>query len=523
MRRTLSTAAQNDGYWEQFTILSTDLEHLSNTFLETEEPATLEALTRELIAARIAQLKALRQAGSAQGRQYRPAESYEVGETLLFPLWGDKRGEVIAVREGNNPEYPAFKVIRVRMDDGSEHEFAAELPGEHPLNDFTLVREEELSEEEVFARYGRQIAEKLKEALTQDENFVSVGGRWFVRDLLLDISPMALNIIEAMLDMQEGGPLRTEALMAEVDLPDEVPEALRNFSLEYALMRDRRFDEVGPAGYALWYLRRMEPKEVLEMPPHLRYVPLPYNRNLLDETMLSLEQIVDDAWAEAPFEGPAEEPIAVTLYYPHLRSGTLPLTPKLARFFPTAQETDHIRFTFIDKLSGERFAGWVVRSGRYVYGLKEWYAQQHVGVGSLIYLSHGEEAGEIVIHVNPFRSKRGEWLRVITVEGHDFSFDTTRYPTYCEFDELAAIGTPDPEAIDALADHLRSIPIESLVERVFRELAALTLQRAVHAVTLYSAVNLFRRIPPAPLLAILASGKPYQPLGDHYWAYRGEN
>ncbi len=519
----MSTAVQNDGYWEQLAILSTDLEHLSNVFLETEEPATLEALTRELIAARIAQLKALREAASQQGRQYRPSESYEVGETLLFPLWGDKRGEVIAVREGNNPQYEAFKVIRVRMDDGSEREFAAELPGEHPLNDFTFVKEETLSEEEVFARYGEHIAEKLKAALSQDENFVSVGGLWFVRDLLLDISPMALNIIEAMLDMQEGGPLRTEALMAEVELPDEVPMTLRRFSLEYALMRDRRFDEVGPAGYALWYLRRMEPKEVLEMPPHLRYVPVPYNRNLLDETMLSLEQIVDDAWAESSFEGTAEEPISVTLYYPHLRSGTLPLTSKLAHFFPTAQETDHIRITFVDGMSGERFAGWVVRSGRYVYGLKEWYDQQHVGVGSYIYLSHGEEPGEVIIKVNPFRSKRGEWLRVITVEDHDFSFDTTRYPTYCEFDELAAIGTPEPEAIDALADYYRSLPIETLVDRVFRELAALTLQRAVHAVTLYSAVNLFRRLPPAPLLSILASGQQYQALGDHYWAYRGEN
>ncbi len=518
----MSTAAQNESYWAQFAILPADLEHLSHYLLEKEEPATLDELTRVLIEGRIAQLQALQQASEARGRQYRPAEHYEVGEKLLFALWGDRYGEVIAVREGRNPEYEPFKVIRVRMDDGKEQEFAAELTAEHPLNDFVILGESTLSAEEVEARYGEEIAGQLSKALVQDENFVTVGGDWFVRDLLLEISPMDLNIIEAMLDMAGGGPLRTEALMEELDLPEEVPEALRRFSLEYALMRDRRFDEVGPAGYALWYLRRMEPKAVLEVPAHLRYVPIPYNRNLLDESMLTLEQIVDDAWAEAPFDGSMEEPMTVTLYYPYLRSGTLPLTPKLTHFFPTAQQTDHIRFTFIDEQSGDAFAGWVVRSGRYVYGLERWYEEHQVGVGSYIDLRHGEEAGEIIIGVRPFRSKRGEWLRVITVEGNDFSFETTRYPTYCEFDDLAAIGVSDPEAIDALAERLRTLPIEAIVERVFRELATLTLQRAVHAATLYSAVNLFRRLPPAPLLAILASGKQYQALGDHYWAYRGE-
>ena len=519
----MSTAAQNESYWAQFSILPTDLEQLSQRLLEKETPATLDELARALVASRLAQLQALREASDARGRKYRPADRYAVGDTILFPLWGDRKGEVIAVREGHNPEYEPFKVIRVRMEDGTEQEFAAELPVEHPLNEMSFLDEEMLSVDEVMERYGEAIVGQLRKALTQSEEFVTVGGRWFVRDLLLDISPVAMNIVEAMLDMASGGPLRTEALLDELDLPDEVPPALRNFSLEYALMRDRRFDEVGPAGYALWYLRRMEPKAVLEVPPHLRYVPVPYDRDRLDEQMLALEQIIDDAWAEAPFAGEMEEPIRVTLFYPHWRSGTLPLTPKLARFFPTAQETDHIRFTFIDGRSGERFAGWVVRSGRYVYGLQAWYEARKVNVGSYIYLSHGEEAGEVVIDVHPFRSRRGEWLRVITVEDNDFSFETTRYPAYCEFDELAAIGTPDPEAIDALAEPLRRLPSDRLVERVFRELAALTLQRVVHATTLYSAVNLFRRLPPAPLLAILASDEHYEALGDHYWVYRGEN
>ncbi len=63
-----------------------------------------------------------------------------------------------------------------------------------------------------------------------------------------------MNIAEAMLDMSGGGPMPTDDLLQEIDLPDEISTPLQAFSLEHALLRDRRFDDVGPSGYALWYL-----------------------------------------------------------------------------------------------------------------------------------------------------------------------------------------------------------------------------------------------------------------------------
>ncbi len=163
----------------------------------------------------------------------------------------------------------------------------------------------------------------------------------------------------------------------------------------------------------------------------------------------------------------------------------------------------------------------MVRSGRYVYGLEEWYAEQQVAPGSFIDVSQGEEPGTIVVGVRSFRSKRGEWLRTVRVGEETFSFEVTRYPVFCEFDELTALGVPDPEALDLLAEQLRRQPLETLVDQVFRELAVLSLQRAVHAKTIHSVLNLFRRLPPGPVLAVLATGQQYVSLGDHYWSYRG--
>jgi len=92
----------------------------------------------------------------------------------------------------------------------------------------------------------------------------------------------------------------------------------------------------------------------------------------------------------------------------------------------------------------------------------------------------------------------------------------------CEFDDLAAAAVDNPEEIDALRQRFERVPLESLLERAFGGLAGLSLQRAVHALTLYSVLNLFRRLPPGPMLAALAVSAKYVSLGDNYWAYRGE-
>ncbi|MGC9356246.1 MAG: hypothetical protein ACP5GX_00165 [Anaerolineae bacterium] len=514
---------KSDQYWEKFSVQPTDLEYLVNLLLEEEEPRSREALTRAVIQHRHQQLVDLAQESLSRGRIYRPGEAYEMGETIIFPHLGNMVGEVIELRPGNNPEYEPFTVVRVQTTEGDEREFAAELPGGHPLDQASYMPAEGADPEEIYQAYGDKVEDLLVQELEGNPSFVRMGYQWFVKELLVDIPPVQLNIAEAMLDMQEGGPLPTRDLLEEMDLPDEIPEPLQLFSLEYALEQDNRFDEVGPAGRALWYLQRMEPQEVLEIPEHLRYVPIPYNRSLLSDTMLSLEGRIDDEWAESSFEGDLEpgETVTVTLLYPHWRSGTLPLTDKLAQLFPTARITDRIRFTFVDGDTDRSFPGWVARSGRYVYGLADFYEEYQVAPGSYVDLRQGEEPGQIVVEVRSFRSKRGEWLRTVTVEDGDFSFEVTRYPVYCEFDELAALGVPDPEAVDALSEDLRRVPLETLVDQVFRKLAVLSLQRAVHSKTLHSVINLLRRVPPAPMQAILAAGQQYVSLGDNYWSYRG--
>lgn len=68
---------------------------------------------------------------------------------------------------------------------------------------------------------------------------------------------------------------------------------LVEFSLNYALQDDERFDEV-VAGQVLWCLRRLEPDFVREIPPQLRYDDVSHDRADLTSEMLALEAQLDD-------------------------------------------------------------------------------------------------------------------------------------------------------------------------------------------------------------------------------------
>ncbi len=102
-----------------------------------------------------------------------------------------------------------------------------------------------------------------------DPDLVRIAGCYFPKSLLIDINQGHLNLSEAILEEVEGGPLPTEKLIEQVEIPPNVNKRLVEFSMDYALQEDNRFDEVGPTGETLWFLRRLEPEWVQNLSPYL--------------------------------------------------------------------------------------------------------------------------------------------------------------------------------------------------------------------------------------------------------------
>lgn len=517
-------ALLSSNYWSSLEITRKDVEFLHNHLFENETPLTPTELVPVLINERIRlERAALEAKHKTSAMTYVPSLEFSPGTELVFPALDWNRGTVSAVRAGVNPTAGEFDVITVAMEDGAERQFAARL-AQHSLNDAPLTADEtdDLDVEAIAIEEGAQLGRKIEEAFRSDDSLVRIAGRWFPRALLVEVNVGHLNLAEAVLDMMGGEPQPTSALLKDVELPGGVNPKLAEFSLNFALQEDERFDEVGPAGEVLWCLRRLEPDGVRETPVHLRYSPIEHDRSLLSEQMLALESQLDDELSPIqPREGQKNQAsITISLIFPHLREGTLPLSARTLPFFPTAYESPRVRFTLVDGKSGLKMPAWVVRSGGYIYGLRDWYKAQGLMPGSLVEVKRGAKPGEVVVQARTQRSTK-DWIRTLMI-GADggFVFAMLKQPINAEFNDRMAIYIPDISLLDPLWGKGRSF--EDLVVSMMRELTKLTPQGHVHAQELYAAINLVRRVPPAPLLALLAK-KPFAHVGDlHFRMEEGD-
>ncbi len=511
----------DEGYWESFKLQDEDIEFLYNHLLELETPLTPEEIVEALVDERFNRQKLeIERQRTSGGDLYQPKGDYKVKQKLIFPALGWKRGQVTALRPGYNPEIGEFQVIQVAFEDGGEREFATNLE-KHILNAPPKIVEEisHLDKKNILHDYAEDLVDALEQGLKDNPDFVRIAGRWFPRALLVDINVGHLNLAEAVLDEAGGGPLPTSALIEQIDLPSDVNPKLVEFSFDLALQEDGRFDEVGPAGDVLWYLKRLEPAEVLEPPLFLRYAGIDHERSLMTEEMLALEEQLDDELSPSSGDYRHMTEGEIRLIYPHWRSGTLPLSTRVRHIFPTAYEAPRIRCTLVDGDTGDRFPAWVVREKRYVYGLLDWYEQKGVIPGSLIRVQEGEQRGEVIIQTEGRRSSR-EWIRTVLV-GSDggIVFAMLKQIITGPFDDRMAIAVPDTKAVDQIweLNKKNQPPFERVVVNMVRELAKLNPQSHVHASELYAAINIVRRCSPAPLLALLASRPWFIHVGDlHY-------
>jgi len=503
-------------YWKNLQITPQDIEFLHNHLFEIETPLTTRELVSVLIHERNrAERLAVQQRRLAGGKVYAPKESYQAGDGVVFPALDWKHGKVVSIRAGNNPELGEFDVLTVQMEDGTERLFASKLAA-HILNDEPVsVEGDDFDPDAIFRVNGHTIDKKLETSLQTDENIVRIAGRWFPRALLIDVNVGHLNLAEAVLDMTGGEPLATSALLKDVALPEGVNPKLAEFSLNLALQEDGRFDEVGPAGEVLWCLYRLEPEAVREAPLHLKYSQIEFDSSDLEDDMIALEKQLDDELSDIePGENEEPQEVTISLIYPHLRAGTLPLSNRVQSLFPTAYESPRVRFTIVDGKTKQTIPGWVVRENKYVYGLQDWYKANDLMPGSLVSIRKGKQLGEVIIEAKTHRSTK-DWLRTVIV-GADGGvvFAMLKQNVSAEFNDRMAFAIPSFEAVDQLWKQEARRPFDQLVINMIREVSKLTPQGHVHAQELYSAINIVRRVPPAPLFALLNTKPEIAHVGD---------
>jgi hypothetical protein len=284
--------------------------------------------------------------------------------------------------------------------------------------------------------------------------------------------------------------------------------------------QDERFDNIGDSGRDIWYLRRLIPEPVVDPPARLRLVDEPYDRSDISPDLLAIEREIDDEGSGEEVWGPSRRiyGTAIRLTFAHWRCGTLPLTVRVRGLFPEATR-HHTPIVLVDGQTGDKMQGWIVHQAAFVYGLEEWYQRYKLPVGAAIRLERTRDPRVITVNFQPVRL-RPLWLRVATVQGGRLEFQMRKAPISCEYDDLLAIGEDGPAAIDKLwaASEARGDTLYQIMVQIMPKLAELSPQGTVHAKTIYSAVNVLRRVAPGPVFALLSTQPCFASMGGGYWS-----
>jgi hypothetical protein len=518
---------QTADYWqEQFDLDRATLSRLYDLILDKGEPLSTATLAQALIEHSCRREEEILEAELSKGRPYQPKELYEAGEQIIFPVFDYQLGTVVDERPGYNPAFGEFTVLRVQFEGEDEvREFAAGLQSDHKLNrhggdDELLTVGDLLSVAQLYEQYGAFVEERIVARLSEHDEFIRFGDEWFLRDLLAEIQAIHLNIAEALIEIK-AMPLPTTEFLAELELPAEVPEKIRILSLNNAFEADKRFDNVGGSDRAVWYLRRLTPRPVVQPPAWLALKVEPYDRQVIAEELLLIEREIDDEGSGEEVMGPSR-PIyrtTIALTYPHWRAGTLPLTVRTRGLFPQAT-THHTPVVLVDGQGGDRMQGWVVHEELFVYGLEDWYKRYELPVGAFIKLARTRDPRVITVDFEPRRLKR-LWGNVAVVEMGKLTFQLRKLPIACEYDDQLTIAEDNAQAIDALRAEARARG-EGLVQimmRIMPELVKLSPQGTVHAKTIYSAINVLKRMPPGPIFALLSTEPCFVQMGGGYWTF----
>lgn len=521
-------------HWAQnFNVSNDDIEYLTGLLLEREIPLRTDELAYALVAQKLAQETAALEEKFKDVHVYSPANTYAIKQKVVFPAFDHTMATVVETREGNNQgDYGDYNVMSVQFDDDENsdtREFAYNLQREHALtaggeNSAHKLGNQTVTTDELFADADARdtIFDAVQKALANEDELVSLAGTWFPRSLILDVNEGHLNLAEAVLDMAGGGPLSPQEILEQIGGLGNAELPLQIFCLNYALNENKRFDEVGRVNTILWYLRTLEPAEVTNTPSMLVYTPTDYNENILKPEMFTLEHEIDDEWSDVPDLDSTSEEVEITLNYPHRRTGTLPLNAKMRHIFPTARRTDRIYVTLVDAQDGEEFVGWVVAKERYVFGLNQLYRKHKLPVGAHVYVKQGDTPHKIVVNFEAYKP-RTEWIRIIHARDGQISFEEQKRAIGAAYDELMLLGADDLAAVDALftAQQNNRRPLTSVVKMILSELSRSAPQSAVHGKTLYSAVNVVRRTPPAPIFAAMMDNPDFEYVGNNYWKLSG--
>lgn len=528
MAASSKLSSHTEAYWRnEYQVSPADIDLVAGAILQEGAPVPTIRLAAAIIRDRQSREKALAAQLARQTQIYRPMDSYEIGQRLVFTELNLAEGQVVDKRPGNNARYGSFEVIKVAFEgDGQTREFAASMTAPHylnrPIEELVSTSDEGLTGDEAVEAFAPLVAAKLRVALAADRDMVPFADSWYLRELLPPVSAGYLNLAEAAI-YEAGRPMTAAEILARVPLDVAAPEPAQLFALNRAFEADERFDDLGVSGEQRWFLRALEPAAVFATPAVLADPIAATQGALVGVTLLDIIEELGDELDELP-ESPRSGASSLTfqLNFAHLYAGTLPVSRRLLALLPETAG-DHYPITLTDRHQHKDYVVWMVPGKGYICGLSELYAAAGMTVGAQLTVTAGEAPQTLTLDYAAPRARRSEWLRSATAQDRRIVLEMKLATLGVRCDPDSVVIPEDREAIAALmaTPAVRGAALGDIIKRAFLELAKLSGQGLVHVKTLYMVVNMYRRCGALPIFAYLTQQAAFDPVGEGLWARDG--
>lgn len=362
-------------------VASFDMSYLAETFRTTGRPLSSLQLLRLL--------EQSTRTPSIKVWPYAPGNDYAIGDVLSLET---HHVTVVAVESAGNPKQGSFKVLTLRLPDGSERRMAAGIAGAPTA---ALIEIADTKNPLLDPREEAAHRQNLRAALNADARFAHFytarGDLWCLVEMLPVISPDERRIaLEAIPDtLVSGMPVvqSTEALAERLwGITDDGSNeyALLTFALCRALQGEARlfFDGGGWLSKAAW--EAFKERAALVSPRMASQVTLPSGvtpaseTDTLEEGALLAESepleaenaVVNDleSWRKERLQQ-----AVLTLHARHYYEGWLPLRRRVRQLFPPSDTPQQVTIAHHFGSERETFTCWVDQANARLWLSTEMY------------------------------------------------------------------------------------------------------------------------------------------------------
>lgn len=220
----------SDEYWQnEFAVTQADMDRLATFITEAGRAQDLTVLVKRVIRGRLRHGSVAEEILTVESspagpsvRLWDPAAAWTQGDLAIFPQqnsltrqWSALIGEITSVKETEVSIFLPSTQKRtgfILAESGSVkaqnwHKKVQEIVAEK-----RLAQQAEEQGELILLTYGERVASQLLEHLREDERFVRLSGRWFLRDLAQGLTPEQIEQVAWHLLVAAASPTTTDLL-----------------------------------------------------------------------------------------------------------------------------------------------------------------------------------------------------------------------------------------------------------------------------------------------------------------------